>query len=148
MDGVWKWNGVYREVADAIPEINRSATGDKDEQAKLSRQFHTIHLYRLQAPAALKGDKRGLVTCSTCHDNFGVNNIDRVKPRQTCAVCHTTPADATDRDKRFDTGSANCISCHVQHPFSSGRWSEFLTTDAVDRRKEAIITKIKQLSGQ
>jgi hypothetical protein len=32
VDGEWKWNGVYREVADAIPEINSSATGDKDEQ--------------------------------------------------------------------------------------------------------------------
>lgn len=148
IDGVWKWKGVYREVADAIPEINRSATGDKDEQAKLSRQFHTIHLYRLHAPKPLKGDKRGLVTCSTCHDTFGANNIDRVKPQQTCAVCHTTPEGVADRDKRFDAGSSNCISCHVQHPYSAGRWSEFLTTDALERRKEAITNKIKLLTGQ
>ncbi len=145
--GIWKWKGVYREVAEAIPEINRSATGDKDEQAKLSRQFHTVHLYRLQVPEPLKGDKRGLVTCSTCHDSFGTA-IDRVKPRQTCAACHTTQADAANRDKRFNAGGANCISCHVQHPYSTGRWSEFLTTDALDRRKEAITSKINQLSGQ
>jgi len=148
VNGIWNWKGVYREVADAVPEINQSATGDKDEQAKLSRQFHTIHLYRLQSPALLRGDKRGLVTCSTCHETFGANNIDRVKPRQTCAVCHTTPEDTTERDKRFEADSANCISCHVQHPYSTGRWSEFLTTDALDRRKEAITNKIKQLSGQ
>ena len=148
IDGFWKWNGVYREVADTIPEIGRSATGDKDEQAKLSRQFHTIHLYRLHAYEPLKGDKRGLVTCSTCHETFGANNIDRAKPRQTCAVCHTTPAGSADRDNRFGINSSNCISCHVQHPYSTGRWSEFLTTDALDRRKEAITNKINQLSGQ
>ncbi len=148
VDGNWKWKGVYREVADAIPEINRSATGDKDERAKLSRQFHTVHLSRLKAPESIKGDKRGLVTCSTCHETFGVNNIDTVKPRQTCAVCHTTPANAADRDMRFGSASANCISCHVQHPYSAGRWSEFLTDDALDRRKEAVTNNIKQLSGQ
>lgn len=146
VDGVWKWKGVYREAADAIPEINRSATGDKDEQAKLSRQFHTVHLYRLKAPDGIKGDKRDLVTCSTCHDTFGAN-IDRTKPRQTCAVCHTT-ADAAGRDTRFGSTPANCISCHVQHPYSAGRWSEFLTDDALNRRKEAISNKISQLKGQ
>jgi FHA domain len=148
VDGVWKWKGVYREVADAIPEINRSATGDKDEQAKLSRQFHTVHLYRLKAVEGLKGNKNGLITCSTCHETVGANNVDRVKPRQTCAVCHTTPADASNRDKRFGATPANCISCHVQHPYSGKRWSEFLTEDALDRRKEAVSNKIKQLSGQ
>lgn len=148
VDGKWQWKGVYREVADAIPEIGRSATGDKDEQAKLSRQFHTIHLYRLTAGAPLKGDKRGLVTCSTCHESFGTNNVDRVKPRQTCAVCHTTPENLAGRDKRFSSGGVNCISCHVQHPHSTGRWSEFLTSDALERRKEAVTNRIKQLSSQ
>src|SRR4029079_5516863 len=110
--------------------------------------FHTIHLYRLTAPAGLKGDKRGLVTCSTCHDSFGANNVDLVKRRQTCAACHTTNANAAERDTRFVPGSVNCISCHVQHPYSTRRWSEFMTADALDRRKEAITEKIKQLSGQ
>lgn len=50
VDGTWRWKGVYREVADAIPEINNSATGDKNDQARLSRQFHTIHVSRLKAP--------------------------------------------------------------------------------------------------
>ena len=146
-DGEWKWKGVYREVADAIPEIDRSATGDKDERAKLSRQFHTIHLYRMQAPDGIRGDKRGLVNCLSCHNAFGAN-IDRTKPRQTCAVCHTTSADAVDRDKRFRSSGVNCISCHVQHPYSAGRWSAFLTDDALERRKEAVADKIAQLKGQ
>jgi hypothetical protein len=149
VDGKWKWKGVYREVADAIPEINRSATGDKDEDAKLSRQFHTVHLYRLEAPDGIKGDKRGLMTCSSCHETFGKNNVDLTTPRQTCAVCHTTPAEAASRDARFGrSSSSNCISCHVQHPYSGGRWSEFMTDDAMDRRKEAVANQIKELSGQ
>lgn len=146
VDGVWKWQGVYREVSDAIPEINSSATGDKDEQARLSRQFHTIHVARLTVPEGLKGDSRGLVSCSTCHSAF--NPIDRATPRETCAACHTNRGDAGQRDARFGTNSVNCISCHVQHPYSAGRWSEFLTQDALERRKNAVTEQIRKLSSQ
>ena len=146
IDGVWKWKGVYREVADAIPEINSSATGDKDEQAKLSRQFHTVHLYRLKAPEGIKGDKRGLMSCSSCHEQL--TPVDTVKPRQTCAVCHTTTGNVEGRDARFTGSPVNCISCHVQHPYSGNRWSEFMTDDAINRRKDAVAAKIKNLTGQ
>jgi hypothetical protein len=142
-NGVWKWKGVYREVADAIPEIGYSATGDKDEQAKLSRQFHAIHVSRLVLPAnsGLKGDSKGRVSCSTCHDKLGTD-LDRVKPRQTCAACHMTQANDASRDQRFTAGSANCVSCHTQHPYSTRRWSEFLSDDALRRRQEAVAAKI------
>lgn len=143
-NGVWTWKGVYREVADAIPEINFSATGDRDEQAKLSRQFHTVHVARLKAPAGLKGDSRGLVSCSTCHESFG-KDLDRKTPRQTCAACHATQAGSSERDKRFGGASAaNCVSCHTQHPYSSRRWSEFLTDDALRRRRDAVAAKIAE----
>ncbi len=142
-NGVWKWRGVYREVADAIPEINNSALGDKDEQARLSRHFHTVHVARLKTPAGLKGDSKGLVSCSTCHNSF--DPIDLETPRQTCAACHTTGENASDRDQRFGAVPANCISCHVQHPISGGRWSEFLTEDALRRRKEAVAQRIATL---
>lgn len=145
-NGLWKWKGVYAEVASAIPEIGNSATGDKDEQAKLSRQFHTIHVARLVAPEGVKGDARGLVTCSSCHQTF--EPIDRTTPRQTCAACHTTPLGAGSRDARFGADAVNCISCHVQHPFSGDRWSEFLTPDAAERRRVAVVNKIKELGGQ
>ena len=151
VDGVWKWKGVYREVAVAIPEINSSATGDKDEQARLSRYFHTIHVSRLKAPAGMKGDKRGLVSCSSCHKTSDPNSnekVDRVTPRQTCVVCHTNGPAAAGRDERFASSSVNCISCHVQHAYSAGRWSEFLTDDALTRRKEAVVAQIKKLNGQ
>lgn len=142
----WKWQGVYREVAAAIPEINNSATGDKDEQARLSRHFHTVHTARLKTPPGLKGDKKGLVSCSTCHNSF--DPIDRTTPRQTCAACHTTAVGAAERDQRFGNVSANCISCHVQHPFSGGRWSEFLTEDALKRRRDAVVREIDALQNR
>jgi pSer/pThr/pTyr-binding forkhead associated (FHA) protein len=141
VDGVWKWKGLYREVAAAIPELQNSATADKDEQAKLSREFHTVHSYRLTAPEGVKGDKNGLMSCSSCHKTF--KPIDVTTPRQTCAACHTG-----DRDTRFAGGGVNCISCHVQHPYSAARWSEFLSEDALTRRKDAVTTKIKELTGK
>lgn len=143
-NGTWKWKGVYREVADAIPEINASATGDTNEQARLSRHFHSVHVARLTAPQELKGDSRGLVSCSTCHKSF--DPIDRETPRQTCAVCHSTQEQSSVRDQRFAVGNGiNCISCHVQHPYSADRWQEFLTDAAVKRRAEAVENRIKQL---
>lgn len=146
VDGVWKWKGIFKESADAIPEINSSATSDKDDQARLSRYFHTIHVARLKAPEGVKGDSRGLVTCSSCHNSF--DPIDRITPRQTCAACHTTMTAAGNRDTRFGVSSANCISCHVQHPYSTGRWKEFLTDDALNRRKDSVVNQIKKLNGQ
>lgn len=144
-NGSWKWKGVYSDVAVAIPEIGRSATGDPDEQSKLSRQFHTIHVARLQAPPGVAGDSRGLVTCSSCHKTF--DPVDRVTPRETCGACHTTSeAASATRDPRFVAGSINCISCHVQHPFSSWRWSEFLTDDAKRRRRDAVDVRIRELN--
>lgn len=145
-DGSWKWKGVYSEVAAAIPEIGNSATGDPDEQAKLSRQFHTIHVGRLKAPSGVTADSRGLVTCSSCHTTF--DPVDRVTPRQTCAACHTSSSASAVRDERFAPGAVNCISCHVQHPFSAQRWNEFLTEDAVRRRHEAVVGKIRELDNR
>ena len=144
--GVWKWKGVYREVADAIPEMNVSAAGDANDQARISRYFHSVHVARLKTPEGMNGDKRGLVSCSSCHKSF--DPIDRETPRQTCAACHAAQPDSTGRDRRLAVGPANCISCHVQHPYSSGRWNEFLTESAIKRRKDAIETQIKQLASQ
>lgn len=141
VDGKWTWQGVYREVADAIPEIKAPATGDKDEQNRISRHFHTVHVARLKVPARLQGDKFGLVSCSTCHKTF--EPVDRVTPRETCAACHMNAPDDTSRDRRFPAGQANCISCHVQHPYSSGRWSEFLSDEALKRRTDAVTLKLR-----
>ncbi len=136
----WTWQGLYREEADAIPEVNAPATGDKDDQNRISRHFHIVHVARLKVPEGLAGDKFGLVSCSTCHKSF--EPIDRVTPRETCAACHMNAANDTSRDKRFPAGQANCISCHVQHPYSSGRWSEFLSDEALKRRNDAVSAKL------
>jgi predicted CXXCH cytochrome family protein len=148
--GEWKWKGVYREIADAIPEINGSATADANEQARRSRHFHAVHVYRLKAPTGILGDSNGLVSCSSCHttpDNL-LDTADREVPRKTCAVCHTTQTGTQTQDPRFVAGQVNCISCHVQHPYSGARWSEFLTPDALQRRKDAVSAQIKRLNSQ
>lgn len=142
-NGVWKWNGIYREVAELIPEINSPATGDKDEQARLSRHFHSIHVARLKAPQGLKGDKFGLVSCSTCHKTF--TPVDRVTPRETCAACHTAGPGSSVADARFPAG-VNCISCHVQHAYSGTRWAEFLSDESLKRRNDAVAAQIERLN--
>jgi hypothetical protein len=142
-NGEWNWKGVYQEVAAAVPEITGTATGDADEQAKRSRHFHAIHVARLTVPAGLKGDSAGLVSCSTCHKSF--EPIDRVTPKETCASCHMNQAGDTVRDQRFKPGEANCISCHVQHPFSGKRWREFVSDEAYERRKESVARAIEDL---
>lgn len=142
-NGVWTWKGVYREVADAIPEINSPATGDKDEQARLSRHFHSVHVARLVSPPGLKADKFGLVSCSTCHNSF--SPVDRVTPRQTCAACHTNTPGDEKRDARFAGSQVNCISCHVQHAYSGTRWSEFLSAESLKRRNDAVAAQIERL---
>ncbi len=144
VDGAWKWKGVYREVAEAIPEINATATADKDAQGTLSRQFHSVHLARLTVPEGLKGDKFGLVSCSTCHKSF-VPTLDRVTPRQTCAVCHANTLGDEKRDARFAGSQVNCISCHVQHAYSGTRWNEFLSEEALKRRNDAVAAQIEKL---
>ena len=142
-NGVWKWKGVYTEVAEMIPEINSPATGDKDEQARLSRHFHSVHVARLKAPEGLAADKFGLVSCSTCHKTF--TPIDRVTPRATCAACHTSAEGSATRDARFAPGQVNCVSCHVQHPYSSTRWNEFLSEESLKRRNDAVAAQIERL---
>lgn len=142
-NGVWKWKGVYSEVAELIPEINSPATGDKDEQARLSRHFHSIHVARLKASSGLTADKFGLVSCSTCHKTF--TPIDRVTPRATCAACHTAGPGSASTDVRFAGGQVNCISCHVQHPYSGTRWSEFLSDESLKRRNDAVAAQIERL---
>jgi pSer/pThr/pTyr-binding forkhead associated (FHA) protein len=143
-NGEWKWQGVYREVAAAIPEITGSATADANEQGTRNRQFHSVHVARLVAPKGMPADRFGLVSCSSCHKTQ--DPIDRTTPRETCAACHTTTAGEEGRDARFVPGQVNCISCHVQHPYSSGRWSEFLSAESIKRRTDAVAAAIRSVN--
>jgi hypothetical protein len=94
----------------------------------------------------MAADKFGLVSCSTCHKSF--TPIDRVTPQETCAACHTASEKSAVKDERFVAGQANCISCHVQHPYSTGRWNEFLSDESLKRRNDAVAAQIQKLNGQ
>lgn len=136
-DGKWAWEGLHTEIAETIPAVVGARAGSETEMSMPSRQFHSAHVSRMEAPAGMPADKRRRVSCSTCHQGF--DPIDRVTPRQTCASCHNNPPESA-------MGAVNCISCHVQHPFSNNRWDAFLTPEARAARKTAVDSQIKQLN--
>lgn len=136
-DGKWVWNGLYTEIAETIPALNAARVKDENRQALLSREFHTAHVGRLEAPAGMKADGRGRVSCSTCHKSF--DPVDRVTPRETCASCHNNSTENT-------MGTVNCISCHVQHPFTNSRWDGFLAPEARSARKTTVDAQLKRFN--
>lgn len=137
VEGKWNWNGLYSEIAETIPALTAARVKDENEQALFSRQFHTAHVGRLEAPDGMKADGRGRVSCSTCHKSF--DPIDRVTPRETCASCHSNPGESA-------SGAVNCISCHVQHPYSINRWDAFLAPEARNLRKAVVDSQLKRLN--
>lgn len=136
-DGKWMWKGLHSEIAETVPAINKARVKEESDQEVLSRQFHAAHVSRLEAPSGMPADSKGRVSCSTCHTSF--DPVDRVTPRQTCAACHNNTAEGAQ-------GEVNCISCHVQHPFSTSRWDGFLTPEARTARKAAVDSQIKGLN--
>lgn len=136
-NGDWKWNGLYTEVAETIPALHGRRVRGETEQALLSRQFHSAHVSRLLAPAGMAADGRGRVSCSTCHKSF--DPVDRETPRKMCAGCHNNAPESA-------VTPVNCISCHIQHPFSARRWDAFLAPEAAEARKKAVDTQIKNLN--
>lgn len=145
-NGKWIWNGLYTEIAAAIPAVNSTASTDETEQMRLSRQFHVIHLYRLKPFAGMRTDASNRVSCSSCHNSF--DPVDRETPYQTCAGCHNLAADPKTNTNPPYSGQANCVSCHVQHPYSQNRWSEFLTDDALSLRQQVIKAQIERFREQ
>ncbi|MBA2334102.1 MAG: FHA domain-containing protein [Blastocatellia bacterium] len=144
-DDKWVWSGLYNEIAETIPAVKASSK-DETEQARLSRQFHAVHVSRLNAPAGMTADGSGRVSCSSCHKSF--DPIDRDTPRQTCGVCHNLPADSNPPATFVNGIQANCVSCHIQHPYGNNRWSEYLREEARDHRKNVVNSQIKQLNGK
>lgn len=142
-DGKWIWKGLYNEVAETIPAVNASQTKDETEQMRLSRQFHALHLYRLNPADEMKTDKSNRVSCSSCHNSF--DPVDRETPYQTCAKCHNGLTDKNSNRVILNENQANCVSCHIQHPFSQNRWSDFLTNEAQLTRQKVVESQIKNL---
>lgn len=139
-DGKWVWKGIYSEILETIPTLNAERTKDESGQMRLSRQFHAVHLFRLKAPEGMSADASNRVSCSTCHKSF--EPVDRESPYQTCAACHNGLIE--ENKVVIEPEKANCVSCHVQHPYSQNRWSEFLTDDAKNLRKRVIDLQIKR----
>lgn len=134
LNGQWIWKGMFREIAETIPAAHASATKGESEQERRSREFHTVHVGRLNAPDGMTADTNGRVSCSSCHTSF--TPVDLETPRQTCAACHSAEA----------APAANCVSCHVAHPFDVNRWSEFLGEAAVAHRRSVVTDQIKRLN--
>lgn len=141
-DGKWIWNGLYSEISESMPTVNASGTKDETEQMRLSRQFHSIHLYRLKPAEGMKTDADNRVSCSTCHKSF--DPIDRKTPYETCATCHNGLT-ATNNLVVIKPDQANCVSCHVQHAYSQNRWRDYLTEEAHNVRQKVIEKQIQRL---
>jgi hypothetical protein len=139
-NGIWKWKGLHREIAEAT--MAEAIGNPKSESA--SEQFHAIHLFLKSPDGTIRTDSDGKISCSSCHKSF--DPIDRETPRQTCGLCHNGMID--NSDVIFAKDQANCVSCHVQHPFSQRRWREFLSDDAQKRRINAVSLQIQRLNKE
>lgn len=126
-EGAWVWEGLEETEWERKPEEMRRSLArwpGRDEGARRSAQFHVLHLHRVRAVEGLAANEAGEVSCSTCHKRFAPE-IDRDTPRTTCASCHGgTPRDAQGlaASAARPGASADCTSCHVQHPKGRRRW--------------------------
>lgn len=143
-NGKWTWKGLHREITETLPAGSLSIAKSDSEQTRLSKQFHAIHVYRLTANGAIKTDEAGRISCSSCHTSF--DPVDRETPKQTCGICHNGMIE--NSETIFAANQANCVSCHVQHPYSQRRWREFLTEDARAQRINAVSLQIKRLNAK
>lgn len=141
-DGKWIWRGPYREIAETVPAVINAAAFEETEQARLSREFHALHLYRLKPAPGMKTDDSNRISCSTCHNGF--DPVDRVTPYQTCGQCHSGWKETVSGQVLLGQNEINCVSCHVQHPFNQNRWSDFLTDEAGLLRERIISTQIER----
>jgi hypothetical protein len=142
-DGEWIWEGLYSEIAETMPTVNASRVKDETEQMHRSRQFHALHLFRLTPAEGMRSDKSNRVSCSSCHNSF--DPVDRVTPYETCATCHNGLKDQKTGRLIINEDKANCVSCHVQHPYSQNRWNNFLTNEAKAVREKVINLQIERL---
>ncbi len=143
-NGEWIWDGLYTELAEAMPTVNTLKVREESKQMQRSRQFHAMHLYRLTPAEGMATDKSNRVSCSSCHKSF--NPIDRETPYQTCGKCHNGFTDYKTGEILLKPDEANCLSCHVQHPYEYNRWSDFLTEEAREVRKRVIDVQINRMN--
>jgi len=119
----WTWRGLDAEewaLKPANIQKTYTAKPGTNERARLSLQFHGLHIYRVGASGKVEGDKNDKMTCSSCHQP-PYNPIDRKTPVTTCNKCHTGK-DGTPVQKAVFGDNANCVSCHVQHVGDKRQW--------------------------
>ncbi|MGB9179264.1 MAG: FHA domain-containing protein [Pyrinomonadaceae bacterium] len=123
VDGVWKWKGLDREEWATKQIALARLPSDTDDKWR-SKQFHTIHLYRVRPVEGIQGNKEGEMSCSSCHKSF--TPVDRETPRTTCAVCHNGQDKAFTQRAVIAADQPNCVSCHVQHIKDKRHWNPTL----------------------
>jgi hypothetical protein len=122
----WKWKGLEEEEW-AAKKISVTRLPADDDNAWRSKQFHSLHLYRVKASGDLSGNTEKEMSCSTCHKSF--SPIDRETPRTTCAGCHNSRDDQATARTIVAATKPNCVSCHVQHVKSPWHWNRSLMAE-------------------
>ncbi|MEO8434760.1 MAG: FHA domain-containing protein [Pyrinomonadaceae bacterium] len=126
VEAKWKWKGLEEEEWTA-KKISVTRLPTDHDDAWRSKQFHSLHLYRVKASGDLSGNTDKELSCSTCHKSF--NPIDRETPRKTCAGCHNGQVDQASGRTLVAATKPNCVSCHVQHVKGSWHWNPSLMAD-------------------
>ncbi|HEX8180506.1 MAG TPA: FHA domain-containing protein [Pyrinomonadaceae bacterium] len=124
----WTWMGLDQaELAQKPEQVKQviSTWPAKNEDEKLSGQFHALHLYRVRAVGGLPGNTAGELSCSSCHKSWGAS-LDRTTPRQTCGICHNGYTDPATSRAVIAQDQPNCNSCHVQHVEDKRHWNPSL----------------------
>lgn len=145
--GRWTWKGLDAE-AWSLKETGLERLPGETDDAWRSKQFHTLHLYRVRARGELKANAEGELTCSSCHQSF--NPIDRATPRTTCAACHSnrhdpriavlappvasTSGEASIAAAALAPDAPSCTSCHVQHIRDRRHWNPALLNARANAR--------------
>jgi hypothetical protein len=122
VDGHWKWNGIDDQemaVRKETLKLERLPTDSEDQWR--SKQFHAVHLYRVQAVAGIPGNKDGELSCSSCHAMR--DPIDLTTPRTICAKCHNGQPDPRAGRQVIAADKPNCTSCHIQHIKDKRHWN-------------------------
>jgi hypothetical protein len=124
----WTWMGIEQKELAQKPEQVKQILASwpaKNEDQKLSGQFHALHLHRVRAIGGLPANSDGELSCSSCHKSWGAS-LDRTTPRQTCAVCHNGYVDPATNRAVIAQDKPNCNSCHVQHVEDKRHWNPSL----------------------
>lgn len=126
VDGKWTWEGVEAEEW-KLKRIAVERLPHETENEWRSKQFHSLHVYRVKAAGDLERNAEGQLSCSSCHKTF--NPIDSQTPRTTCGVCHNGKVEVGSGRPLIASDRPNCTSCHVQHIRSKRHWNPSLLAE-------------------